>query len=76
MESKLIQLTDELWEVIEVAQGQKPRGPWLEMQIRRLPIIKKVAAELGIEFTERPRPGMYDRSSIIGKKRGTRVKRK
>lgn len=75
MESKLIQLTDELWEAIEYARGDNPRGPWIEKQLRRLAIVKQAAAELGVDFPDRPRPGTYDRSGIIGKPRGTRVKK-
>ncbi len=72
--SKLLQLTDELWEAIDYARGETARGPWLEDRLRRLAIVKDAADQLGVEFPERPKPGSYDRAPFRGKPRGHRVK--
>jgi hypothetical protein len=76
MESKLIQLTEELWDAIDEARGESKRGPWIEKQLRRLSSIRQAAEMLGLEFKERPKPGVYDRSSIIGAPRGTKVRKR
>lgn len=72
MESKLIQLPYELWEAIDHAAGDMPRGRWIDGQLRKMAAVRRAADELGLEFPARPGPGEYDRSHIKGKKKRRR----
>lgn len=75
MEGKLIQFTDELWAAIDRARGHQSRAAWLEHRLRKLAAVRSAAEELGLEFQERPKVGVYDRSYLVGKPRGTRIPR-
>jgi hypothetical protein len=57
MEKKLIQFTDELWEVLDFVRRHKGRAAWMEDQLWRMTAIKRAASEMGIQRSRRQSPG-------------------
>jgi len=53
----LWEMTHELGQAIDLARGDRDRGPSIEEWLWSVPAIRRAAKDLGIEKPARPKPG-------------------